>query len=115
MKFCRNCGSQMEDEAAVCANCGSYTETYSTKAASVTATSTEASTLQIIARVFMIIGCVASAAYFLIPLCWTIPMTIKYWRAVDGGQPVNTGFKVCSLLFVSLIAGILMLCDKDRV
>ncbi|MDE7215114.1 MAG: zinc-ribbon domain-containing protein, partial [Clostridia bacterium] len=69
MKFCRNCGSPMEDEAAVCANCGSYTETYSTKAE--TAMSTEASTLQTIAKVFMIIGCVASAVYILIPWCWT--------------------------------------------
>ncbi len=40
-------------------------------------------------------------------------MTISYFNHVRDRQPVSVGFKICSLLFVNLIAGILMLCDSD--
>ena len=48
-----------------------------------------------------------------IALIWQIPMTIYYYRCVTNKIKTSTGFKVCTLIFVSLIAGILMLCDKD--
>ena len=63
-------------------------------------------------KVFLILSCIGSA-FSLIPLCWMIPMTVHYFRAVKGHRPVGVGFKVCTLLFVSLIAGILMLCDNE--
>lgn len=50
---------------------------------------------------------------FPIALIWQIPMTIYYYRCVTNKTKTSTGFKVCTLIFVSLIAGILMLCDKD--
>lgn len=64
-------------------------------------------------KVFMILGCISMAAFYLVPLCWTIPMTVHYFRSVKNHRHIGTGFKVCSLLFVSLIGGILMLCDKE--
>lgn len=39
-------------------------------------------------------------------------MTTHYTKAINEGAPVGTAFKVCTLLFVNLIAGILMLCDN---
>ncbi len=65
------------------------------------------------AKVFMIIGCVLSGFCFLIFLLWTIPMTTNYCKKIKNGESVSTEFKVCSLLFVSKIAGILMLIDND--
>lgn len=59
----------------------------------------------------MLISCIVSAIA-LIPLVWTIPMTVHYWRKVGNNESVGVGFKVCSLLFVNTIAGILMLCDN---
>ncbi|MDE7082974.1 MAG: hypothetical protein K2O89_04650 [Clostridia bacterium] len=109
MKFCKYCGSQVADEAVVCTNCGCATDNYVPKT-----TAPSNSTYKTVAKIFMIIGCVLSAFYLLIPLCWTIPMTIKYCHSIENNQPVSTGFKVCSLLFVSLIAGIFMLCDNDN-
>lgn len=41
-------------------------------------------------------------------------MTIVYFKKLKRGEPIGTAFKVCSLIFVSLVAGILMLCDKDN-
>ena len=49
----------------------------------------------------------------LIPLIWCIPMTMSVYKAYKGEKELTTGFKVCTLLFLNLIAGILLLCDKD--
>lgn len=110
MKYCKNCGAEVADEAVVCVNCGCATG----NAQPQKHTNSNSETLRMIAKIFMILGCIASASAFLIPLCWTIPMTVKYWKACENNQPVSTAFKVCSLLFVSLIAGILMLCDSEN-
>ena len=67
------------------------------------------------AKVFMIIGAVLMAiSTYLIGLAWCIPMCIYYFNSIKIGRPIGTGFKVCSLLFVSMIGGILMFCDKDH-
>ena len=51
--------------------------------------------------------------WLLIPLCWCIPMTVSVYKAYKGKKDLSTGFKVCTLLFVSLVGGILLLCDND--
>ena len=109
MKFCQHCGSELEDGAVVCPKCGSAVES----APAVATTSQSNSGLKTVAKVFMIIGTVCSALVgYLIPLAWCLPMTIVYFGKVKRGEKVSTGFKVCTLLFVNLIAGIVMLCDK---
>ena len=104
MTNCSKCGSQIDAKEGICPICGNETEK-KTK---------EISTLKTVAKIFMIIGCVVSGFYFLIPLIWTIPMTMKYCNSIKNNQPISTGFKICTLLFVNLVAGILMLCDKDE-
>ncbi|MDO4608039.1 MAG: hypothetical protein Q4B40_02465, partial [Clostridia bacterium] len=64
------------------------------------------------AKILMIVGTVLMGLY-IIPLAWCIPMTITYCNKLKNNEPISTGFKVCCLLFVSMIGGILMLCDKD--
>lgn len=64
-------------------------------------------------KVFMLLGCILSSLLWLVPLLWTIPMTIHAFGCLDRREKMTTGFKVCSLLFCSLIAGIIMLCDND--
>lgn len=61
------------------------------------------------AKVFMILACIAGAAFYLIPLAWMLPMTISLFNKAKHGRPISVGFKVCTLLFVNLIAGILLL------
>lgn len=48
---------------------------------------------------------------YLLPLAWVIPMTVVYTKSIKNGKDVSIAFKICTLLFVSLIAGVLMLCD----
>lgn len=49
----------------------------------------------------------------LVPLCWAIPMTIKILKAMKNGTVLKTGFKICTLIFVNLIVGIVLLCSND--
>ncbi len=105
MKYCSKCGKELDDEAVVCTNCGCAVPNKNNVS--------NASGIQTAAKVFMIIGIVATAFFYLIPLAWTIPMTIYYFNKCNNGEKVGVGFKICSLLFVSLIAGILMLVDQE--
>ncbi len=70
------------------------------------------STMQTLALVFMILGTVA-IGWTLVPLAWCLPLTISYAKKTKNGEPVSVGFKVASLLFVSLLGGIFMLVAKD--
>ncbi len=54
------------------------------------------------------------AIIFLIPLAWCIPMTVSVNRKLKNGEPISTALKVCTMLFVSLIAGIMLLCMSDN-
>ena len=51
--------------------------------------------------------------FFLIPLAWMIPMTVRSYKIYKGTQKNTTGFAVCDLIFCSLIGGVLLLCDLD--
>lgn len=115
MKFCTKCGTHLVDEAVVCTGCGCAVATQpyqSTETAVAVAQETESGTTTA-AKVFMIIGTIIMGLY-IIPLAWCIPMTVSYFKKVKNGLPISTGFKVCSLLFVSMVGGILMLCDKQH-
>ena len=109
MKYCRSCGNELFDEAVVCPKCGRVV-----KGAKNPVTAGEPSELKTVANVFMIIGCAVGATAFLIPLAWCLPMTITYNKKIEQGESISVGFKVCCLLFVSAIAGILMLCDNEN-
>ena len=51
-------------------------------------------------------------AFFpLVSLAWKIPMTVHYFRATRYGRGPGLGLKICSLIFVGLVTGILMFCD----
>lgn len=53
--------------------------------------------------------------FLIIPLAWCIPMTVHSYGIYKGKKPNTVAFGVCTLIFVSLIGGILMLvADKDE-
>lgn len=109
MKFCSKCGNELFDEATFCPKCvcpTNYNQQIATK-------TNDNSGLKTATKIFMIIGCFCMAFFYLIPLCWCIPMTIIYFKKVKNNEPISVGFKICSLLFVSLIGGVLMLRDNE--
>ena len=55
--------------------------------------------------------------YFLISLIITVAgiwVTVHYCRETNAGRDVSVTFKVCILLLIDFIAGILMLCDAQH-
>lgn len=133
--YCKNCGSELTDGAEYCSNCGTkVTETYQSSTISNTTTTdlNKKTGLHIGAFVFMVISIFsvcgsaltiwASNIYLentgymmfstLISLAWIIPMTIKVYRAKSTTE-LTMGFKICTLLFVNVIAGILLICDSN--
>ncbi len=63
-------------------------------------------------KVFLILACIARG-FAIIPLAWCIPMTVSIFHSFRDGRKVSMGMKICTLLFVSIIAGILLLCIPD--
>lgn len=51
----------------------------------------------------------------LIPLAWMIPMTVHSYGIYKGTQPNSVAFGVCTLIFVNLIGGILLLVSKKDI
>lgn len=71
-------------------------------------------TLRLIAFILNILSLV-TAAILIIPLAWMIPMCVRSWGIYKGTKPNTTAFGVCTLIFLSLIGGILLLVSKkDR-
>lgn len=107
--FCTHCGKELNDQAVICPNCGVPTGKFNQ------VQKNGSSTLRTIAKVFMIIACVINAIPWLIPLAWCIPMTVHLSNAEKNREKISVGFKICTLIFVSLIAGILLLCNKEEI
>ena len=69
------------------------------------------STLRLINFILCVVSTVIGAAA-IIPLAWCIPMTIHSWRIYKGQRPNTVAFGVCTLIFVNLVGGILLLVSK---
>lgn len=71
-------------------------------------------TLRLIAFIFNIISLVL-ACWLIIPLAWMIPMCVISWGIYKGTKANTVAFGVCTLIFMSLVGGILLLISKkDR-
>lgn len=105
MKFCQKCGKEIAEEAVICPGCGcSVVEEKNGKGGN--------DGLAVASKVFLILGCVAQG-WLLLPLAWCLPITISICNKMKNNEPVGVGLKVCALLFVNLIGGILLLCRSD--
>jgi uncharacterized membrane protein YvbJ len=107
MKYCSHCGKELDDDAIICVNCGCTAPNSDEKKAKVS------NGLRIAAKILMIISTVAMG-FLIIPLIWCIPMTVTYCNKIKNNEPISIGFKICILLFVDVIAGILLLIDDFK-
>lgn len=69
--------------------------------------------LRLIAFIFMLLSTIGFG-FLLIPLAWCIPMTVHCYGLYKGTKTNTVAFGVCSLIFVSLVAGILLLCSEKE-
>ncbi|MGM9858732.1 MAG: zinc-ribbon domain-containing protein [Bacilli bacterium] len=135
MPFCPYCGSEVPTNSKFCPSCGnnlvetndsenhnsnvqnesSFNNRFSNTFNENKTASSKKSDLKMVAFVLCILTCVVYAVTIVgvFGLIWCIPMTIKINKAYKENEPLSTGFKVCTLLFVNTIAGILLLVDND--
>lgn len=64
-----------------------------------------------VSKIIWLIRMILCAAYLL----WSIPMTIFYFKKIDKGEQPSLVFKICSVIFVNPIPGILMLVDSEEI
>ena len=103
MKYCTKCGAQIPEGTSVCTQCGCSNEEPKKQA--------ETSAVKIAAEILMIVSCVICAV-FVVTLFWMIPMTVYYFKKVKRNEPVSLAFQICTLLFVNIIAGVLMIIEE---
>lgn len=71
--------------------------------------------MNIVALVVIGIGGIATLGIGLVPLAWGIPMTVRSWGVYKGKKPNTVALGVCTLLFLNMVSGILLLvAQKDE-
>ena len=68
-------------------------------------------------RLINFILCVVTTvcmSWTIICLAWMIPMTVHSWGIYKGTKANTTAFGVCTLIFITLIGGILLLVSKKE-
>jgi len=68
-------------------------------------------TLRLVAFILNLITTI-SVGWLIIPLAWMIPMTVISYGIYKGTKHNTVAFGVCTLIFLNLISGILLLCSK---
>ena len=123
--YCKYCGAQIDPRAKFCSGCGRPVEEGAPMYGGQPAQGAPAygwqpapavrhSDLDTAIKVFMLLGCILMSLAIL-PMCWCIPMTVVLFKNMREGRFIGIGFKVCTLLFVSLVAGILLLCRDEYI
>ena len=71
--------------------------------------------MNIVALVVIAIVGIGTLGFGLIPLAWGIPMTVRSWGVYKGKKPNTVALGVCTLLFLNMVSGILLLvAQKDE-
>lgn len=112
MKYCAYCGAELSDGASFCNQCGKPCSNVNYVNNANTKQKKDESAIVTVIRVFLVLSCVA-AGFSIIALAWVLPMTLSIWRKLDRKEPVGLALKICTLIFVNIIPGILLLVMND--
>ena len=123
MKYCKKCGNSLFSSAQICPYCGTkvgtsvhgynYLNSNENKDNNKVANSNRTNNdLRAGIKFFLVLSCIARVC-LIIPIIWVIPMTSYYFRKTRCNERVSFGYKICCILFVSVIAGCLMLCETN--
>lgn len=128
--YCQKCGNEISENEMYCKMCGTRVikdteETtiyegndpnnmYGGTSFYRVSSKSESNGLKIAAKVFLILGAVVNLYTMWFSFIWSIPMIIIYFNKVKKGEKIGIGFKIGCMLLVSMIGGIIMLCDKEE-
>ncbi len=117
MKYCKKCGSEMNDEALFCAYCGEQdgekAQSLDSEPEQAPVTEEDQALLGTLIKIFLIVTAVLSG-FALIPLLWTIPMTTKACKTINEKKQFSIAFSILTILFFSQIGGIMMLFYRRK-
>lgn len=128
MRFCTQCGAQVKEGEFYCSYCGTKIESPQSESQENNNQPKEIfanipnyenrklrknSSIDILIKVFLIISCLYLSLFF-VPLFWCIPLTVVVWKKLNNNEYIGTGTKICILLFVSMLSGILLLVRNDE-
>jgi hypothetical protein len=68
-------------------------------------------TLRLVAYILNLVATIC-IGWTIIPLAWMIPMTVISYGIYKGTKKNTVAFGVCTLLFMNLVSGILLLVAK---
>lgn len=129
--FCSYCGKENNEKSSFCVYCGKRLEKRINKDIEANAqvdtnnniakansdikyeVSGSNETLRILAFIFNLLATIGFGL-LLIPLSWMIPMTVHSWGVYKGKKANTIAFGVCTLIFLNLVSGILLLCAKHE-
>lgn len=128
--YCQKCGNEISENEMYCKMCGTRVikdteETtiyegndpnnmYGGTSFYRVSSKSESNGLKIAAKVFLILGAVVNLYTMWFSFIWSIPMIIIYFNKVKKGEKIGIAFKIGCMLLVSMIGGIIMLCDKEE-
>jgi len=104
MKYCTKCGAECNDKDVFCSKCSAKLSITSIK---------RDSTVDSVISILVIL-CDICLGLTIIGLAWAIPMTIAINKRIKNNKKFGVGLSVCTLLFISKIAGILMLLQDNQ-
>ena len=111
--YCKNCGKQIDDGATYCPHCGARQIEEVTDVEVIKPHKKKRNeTLAQVGLVFCIIGTVM-LGFAIFPLAWCLPMTLTISHRIEQKKDISIALKVCTLLFVSLIGGILLVLADE--
>ncbi len=119
LKRCASCGAEILPHAAFCPYCGKSVNGEETEERAEPKWFEEPeqpvkdSNFKTAIKAFMLIGTVVYGLYIM-PLLWCVPMTMSYFKKAKKREKTSLGFKICTLFFVNVIAGILMILDPEE-
>ena len=70
-------------------------------------------TMRLVAFILALISTV-TMGFAIIPLAWMIPMTVMTWQVYKGRRANTVGFGVCTLIFLNMVSGILLLVSTKE-
>ena len=126
--FCHHCGKEVENGNKFCPYCGALQDRYSEddryeeaevvdepKPAGKKTIINESTKrdLDTVVKILMIIITVLTG-FAIIPLLWTVPMTITACDRIKKKEPYGLVLSICTLLFMAIAPGIIMIIrDAD--
>ncbi len=110
--FCPNCGNQIDERANYCPHCGRCFNAPPPMPSGYYPPTHAQPKSHWFLKLLMVLSCIFGFLS-IIGWIWILPMTIHLFNKIERRERLSTAFKVCTILFVSVLAGIIMACSDD--